>query len=254
MPPNTDAEIATADALSQLLNMDESTADSEVSQWRLGRLFRGIPDGVFKIGSLGQVHYAVYIYDLGVDFPVDEEGHESRENGPELSPFNRCLCRVNDDGVVSHSKACADHTAGTSFDDDIGRCFHVGSLRWKDSDARHWEKTPFVVVKSLTEGGLWIVASPSFVDDDLLEEDWFTEPRSRARDFKGVGPISYARLPDSISSRLLKPWEYEAKSNKANRVEIENEHEAENVANNEEFALKRQYLGGFLLWFCLELC
>lgn len=230
--------------MAQLLKMDESTPKSEVLDWQFSSIHVKHPRKYFKIGSCGTMEFALFLDTHSRRLQVDDEGHENSYTAPgNDSDSYLCLCRVTENCLFSHSKACPDHTSQTSFNNDIGRFFGVGNILCKRTNDESWVeiKVPFALVKSLTEGGLWIIALdwlPTYPETDNDQGNrTFLEPQLRKRYLEGVGEITYARLPDNIFSNfseVLKSGGYQTESDEC-------------VVHEGQFDFQQQYTGGYVL-------
>ncbi|KAF2228900.1 hypothetical protein EV356DRAFT_512120 [Viridothelium virens] len=109
-----------------------------------------------------------------------------------------------------------DNATKTSYDNDPGRLFDIGSLECR-TPGKKWHETPFRVVYSLSKKDVWLVARRFFEDTDLdypsLKEldgddpkfetgdDWVCNKyQSRSRRLEGVAKDG---TPKKAISRLI---------------------------------------------------
>ncbi|KAI9697542.1 MAG: hypothetical protein M1820_007741 [Bogoriella megaspora] len=278
------------DLIALLLNWDEHVCERDVPDWGRKVLrhhtapHEPLP---FKIGVCGSVEYGIVLdgaddWGEGYCFRPIYRHREYRRY--KLSDYVRVICRLDEELVVSHSSACLQSTTGDSFDNDIGRTMRIGGLYCREAGHR-WRPVRFSVRKSLTEGGLWVTAarlvkrdgSAGVYEDDARDDsdsddsrdevfiDDYDEclcktPRTHLHSLPGVGQVTIARLPDSVSSRLLEANEMSMKEyNTVRRLEdavVGDGHvpDLADIQDSRMFEFQHQYSGEFVLSRPLRLC
>lgn len=262
-------QIKTATVLrAQMLQMDDSTTDKQIKDWfeSWAEIDSKIPRDI----SLGFYDdFIEYWFKPLVGIPVGawlrRESHPNRREHESAKIY--CLCRAYENNMISHTAFCGEGSTSSSSVDEIGRFFVIGELwaclhfcRYLPKPKRTYEWYPmrFKVVKSLTEGGIWIVADEQLRCEECEEALWSFEPpcpcnhntickpANRRQPLPRFGEISYARLSDHVQSLLYKVYEeVEKESEVSDNDQPDGEVEGEAEWCAKKFDIERQYEGGF---------
>ncbi|KAL9090300.1 MAG: hypothetical protein Q9165_005333 [Trypethelium subeluteriae] len=233
----------------QLLTLDDSLTDAELEE-KFAHVWesRAFP-GNFYSDFFGNKNYQDYLkfgscnsfdYAISLDWSPGDNKPDAEAHPPTPSVdhwVTRCICRVNkvdgENWLASHSACCSESTPETCYGDDIGRFIVLGALSYRKGKSHElWRPTPFVVVKSLTEGGFWIIISPTarrlnfFHSDDPAHSDntaysWSDDPTYSESGYKDIRPYNW-------------DWKYEHSDDRDGCEEDSDEEDSDEENSDEE--------------------